>query len=97
MKKALTSIKKRVEAGVAYLNAVQPQWLKKIDIAKLDMGNPNVCVIGEVLGHYGKINELGIDKNSEASIALGFYCDNEEEYPALTRAWKKKIKELRGE
>ena len=83
MKKAL-SIQKRVEAGVAYLNVVRPRWLKKIDVDKLHMADGKVCILGEVFGDYCKSrDELYLKDFVEH---LGFYCDNGEEYPALTRA-----------
>ena len=90
-----TPIQKRIEAGVAYLNVVRPKWLKKINLDELNMSNGKVCILGEVFGNYYKSsNELYLKGSVEC---LGFFCENEKEYPTLTRAWKKKIKELRGE
>lgn len=80
-------------AGVAFLNVVKPNWLKKIKLDKLDLHHPNVCVIGEVTGNYGEgISKMGID--DEQAEVLGFYSSDEEEYPTLTKTWKKVLKGL---
>jgi len=90
------TIEKRVEAGVAFLNVVKPNWLKKIDVEKLDLIDKKVCMLGELYGNYDDgLSQLGL-KNGTSATNLGFY-GSERGYKVLTEVWKRKIIELRGE
>ena len=90
------TIEKRVEAGVAFLNVVKPNWLKKIDVEKLDLGNKKVCMLGELYGYYDDgISTLGLE-NKTSATNLGFY-GSKRGYKVLTAAWKNKIAKLRLE
>lgn len=84
-------------AGIAFLNVMKPNWLKKIDLKKLYLGESTTCVIGEVFGDYfeGKIE---LDLTDEKADTLGFYIDengNEENYSKLTSTWKKVLSKLK--
>ncbi len=87
-------MKARIQAGIAFLNVMRPNWKKKIDLKKLDLGNPNVCMIGEVCGDYNDGRyELGLS-DSQAET-LGFQDNNtDDDYKTLTRAWKRALREL---
>lgn len=96
----------RVKAGAAFLNVVKPNWLKRINLKKLDLASSSVCILGEVYGDYGEATEkLGLE--NEMAQKLGFVETtgegeiSEEDYPqlipkykALTNAWKNFIKRL---
>ena len=96
--KKLTPLQKRVEAGVAYLNVVSPNWEKKIDLDKLDLRMKKTCIIGQLEGHYDVgIEKMGLDGHDRKISNLGFnsLSSPRDYFLALTSAWKNKIKELR--
>lgn len=73
----LKDIRAAVWAGIGYLNVKSPGWQKKVNLRRLDLSNPQHCVLGEVFGTYvrGK-NALGLtgaDSRSSEVAALGFY------------------------
>lgn len=43
-------IRERVQRGVEWLNENHPEWLDKINLEKLDMGQTHTCIIGQVVG-----------------------------------------------
>ena len=89
------NVLKRVDAGVAFLNVVKPDWLKRIDVSKLDLGNAKVCILGELYNSYENgVLVLGLDDET-SSISLGFYDFDKRQYEQLTQAWKNKITKLR--
>lgn len=85
------SVKARVDAGVAYLTAHDgPEWVKAVNVAKLELSDPNSCVLGQVDGDYTK----GIVKRGiQTSWQLGFDI-NDESYALLNRIWKATILKL---
>ena len=90
-----TTIKTRVKAGIAFLDAVKPNWKKKIDLDKLDLFSPYTCVIGEVYGGYFKgMKKLEIEWHSDSATALGFYEGSVMNYPSLTKVWKQELKKI---
>jgi hypothetical protein len=103
--KITKEIRKRVDAGVAFLNVVMPNWLKKIKSSELDLGDGATCVIGELYGGFSDgVSELGLSNG--AINALGFDVptlekeysrDYDADYEVLTRAWLEKIKKLKNE
>ena len=92
-----TNTQIRVRAGIAFLNAVKPNWKKKIDLDRLDLSSDRTCVIGEVYGDYGDgMEKLGIGALSDSAIALGFKEDGvfDKNYPLLTKIWKQELKKI---
>ena len=91
-----TQLQKRIAAGIAFLNVVKPNWLKKIDIEQLDLSKSKTCMLGEVFGDYGEaIQELGLESDKDyAAQCLGFYEDDWNKYKELTNAWKKALRPL---
>lgn len=47
----------RVAKGAALLDAKKPGWVKTIDLSSLDMGDPCLCVLGQIFGY--EPNESG--------------------------------------
>ena len=101
MKKSqLKKIAYRVALGVEFLNKEYGRsWLRKIDPERLALDSGSACVLGQLEGHFEEGERvLGIDDIRAAE--LGFYEDDdaeEDEYPYLTKEWKKAILELNKE
>lgn len=105
------TFKKRVKAGMAYLDVIYPDWVEHIDLKKLDLGRSNTCMIGELYGEYSA-SRVGLNELTKVKIqgngyidvpeAFGFYIEGDHNsrivmshYKLLTDIWKKEIKKLR--
>lgn len=94
------TMKVRVNAGIAFLNTVNPGWVKKIKLMKLDLADSNTCVLGEVYGSYANgLYEFNmyaaVDSIPEALRFCLLDDDDEEKYKMLTDIWKTAIKKLK--
>ena len=88
------NISNRVKAGIAFLNVVEPDWLKRIDLEKLDLSNSKTCILGEVYGNYYDGRDK-LDLNEEIAEKLGFAEEeNRPNYKSLTAAWKETLKPM---
>lgn len=89
----MNTIQKKIRAGIAFLNVVKPNWLKKIKLNELDLSQSNTCMIGEIYGNYGDgIDSLGL--TDEIADLLGFHANSIRTYTLLTKGWKDAIKKL---
>lgn len=43
----MTTIAERVAAGAAFLDGQDPGWWREIDLESLDLGEPDLCVLGQ--------------------------------------------------
>lgn len=88
----MKSISERVAAGMRFLDARDPGWLDKVDANTLDVGSCDLCVLGQIYGHYN----LGLyELKVRSEVTLGFASDDEDEYAELTKSWKRAICSLR--
>jgi len=85
-------IMSRVRRGAALLDEQRPGWRDGIDPDRLDISDPQLCVLGQLDGSYsdGRWN-LGVAPGHE-SASYGFVvvpgCLNfDAEFEALTAAW----------
>lgn len=46
------SAQARVAAGIALLDARRPGWEQQIDLGRLNIGSPKLCVLGQLYGLY---------------------------------------------
>ena len=88
----IKSIEKRVNAGVRWLDKNRKGWLGRINLRKLDLGNRDTCIIGELDGDY---SDTFSGEKEEKAIKLGFNTENDKEFSVLTQVWFKKIIDLR--
>lgn len=56
----------RVERGAALLDDRHPGWWDRIDLDHLTMSSPCMCIIGQVLGDYFRVDMLGLGTEAEA-------------------------------
>jgi hypothetical protein len=86
----MTSVEARVQAGMAFLDtALGPDWVRRINVSRLDINANCYCVLGQLYGDYyeGRIR-LGIDFTM--SEDLGFYESfaMNWRHQQLTPAWR---------
>lgn len=78
----------RVARGIEVLDAVEPGWRDRIDLATLDMANPYLCIRGQLYGHF--LNHTPSILLQE-SVDLGFdfygWPIPAEDYIELTAEW----------
>lgn len=87
---------KRVDRGIAWLNKNKPGWLKKINVAKLNLANYNVCILGQSYKNYWNIvTDENDGLTEEQAEKMGFH-DLDGEYDLLTAIWYEKIKCMRS-
>lgn len=63
------TIEQRVANGVAWLDDRIPNWAYRISLLDFDMRDDCNCVVGQVIGHYGKVVD-GVDVPKDNVISL---------------------------
>jgi hypothetical protein len=95
-----------VARGVALLDEHMPGWELKIDLGALDMGDCDVCVLGQLVGNYTRgLHKLGIYDGWFGPISYeeipacawfgfesGTIAGSERDYAALEQEWARVIK-----
>ena len=95
-----TTLKKRINLGVRWLNKEQPNWLKKIDIELLDFRIWNECICGQIFGNFWKKIEGIRETHRKGKISFSQaekygFVGSDNKNNLLTELWVEKIKELR--
>lgn len=86
----------RVGCGVAWMDAHDPDWVKSIDLPRLNQGDGCACVFGQRYGGYAA-GHLRHALSIERARALGLYhtalggTGRRDEYAALTAAWREAV------
>jgi len=80
------NIKEVVNRGVMFLNFFNPGWKEKIDIDNLNMGDPKLCILGQLYGDYC-LNPLTHDQCFE----YGFSTISDSDMLKLTKEWKSRF------
>lgn len=102
------TIRERVERGAAWLDTTVPAWRNSINVATLDTGDSNECVLGQVFWAEGRrpgiyngftyaLGAFGDDGTPDANeihwaLSHGFEVDDES-YDVLTAAWQRYLAE----
>ena len=73
----------QVTAGMSLLDQQRPGWRSEIDLGTLDLGNCQVCVLGQIFGDY----EDGLEA-LDISDPYKYGFNAVEGMYALTQAWK---------
>lgn len=89
----MTSMKENVERGARLLDEKNPGWAEKVNLDTLAMGSCNVCVLGNVYGHYLKgCSNLGLQR---CETKHGFYIEvisSSKDWDVLADLWREEIK-----
>lgn len=48
----MVSARAVVNRGVRLLDEINPNWHRKVDLSKFDLGSPTMCVLGQVYGEF---------------------------------------------
>lgn len=100
-------LEKRAEKGIEWLNKTRPDWIKRIDLDKLDQGDLWYCVLGQIFGFFLDVASMpmleGKGKMSQKlAIERGFDLNNRlspgityADCDLLTQIWKEKIQKLK--
>lgn len=95
-----------VRSGALLLDSWRPGWADEVNLKRLDMLDPNDCVIGQVFGDFDEgCDELGIYNEPFAQSGFGFMVaivgDHETEreqarattrvYRELTKLWRREV------
>lgn len=83
----------RVIHGMHRLNQREPGWEQRVELALLDVGSSDLCVVGQVFGDYeGGLKALGIEEDD--AWMFGFNISPEDgDYVCvqITEAWKSQL------
>lgn len=97
------TIQRRVNRGVALLNARFPGWLTRVNIERLNAGDMLDCPLAQASGERFNPNYVGIGPNDyRKQQNNGFHIDSSNDmasrmvlWPKLTATWKRTIARLR--
>ena len=103
------TIAERVDAGAAFLDEHDPGWWRqpRIDLDRLDLGQPCGCVLGQLYVHdcpepplhyMHAMDAFDLPPIGDADADLGFdsSLEIEGEYALLTAEWKRVIEARRA-
>ena len=69
-----------VKRGVKALDKGRPGWEKEIDLTRLDLSEPNVCMLGQLYGNYTRgLNALSEAARLATVMSVGD-CDSQAMY-----------------
>ncbi|GIV61794.1 MAG: hypothetical protein KatS3mg044_0660 [Rhodothermaceae bacterium] len=102
-------VRARVARGAAYLDAVDPGWHHRLDLATLTLADGTCCVLGQLHGEFrqglfrtGILNAGSAPRASLSPVALGFQAVQgvapelqERDYALLEAAWRAAIRQRR--
>jgi len=88
----LQEARERVERGAALLDEKQPGWAERIDIAKLEIEDPCLCVIGQLFdsNNVRFLNDcrmLGLGLYQTVDYGFNTLTACTGEYPWLEACW----------
>ncbi len=91
------TVEQRIRNGMALLDVKVPDWMEKIDLEKLNIGDSEYCVIGPLFGHY--LHGRQLHSTSVLGLNLSYYWwgyrhgfdGPYEEMESLTIAWRTAI------
>jgi hypothetical protein len=103
----MSAIAERVAAGAAWLDIQRPEWLPGIDLGRLDLSNPCLCVLGQVFAaavdgtefrDYGDGYSYAVNQLEAPESAGGFTINpiTGESFADLDEAWRELITERRS-
>lgn len=92
------------ERGATFLDEHDPSWGDKVDITRLDLGDCQACVLGQIYGYYARAVKLfGLSLDGETRLGfnvtydmLARAADGDEApkngaFDELTAAWREQI------
>ncbi|SHK19992.1 hypothetical protein [Rhodothermus profundi] len=95
----------RAARGAAHLDRVDPGWYRRVDVARLELADSALCVLGQRYGTFflglsraGLLNLSSAPLGNRSPVDYGFLCvqDVDEtlqarDYALLNQAWRVEI------
>jgi len=79
-----------VERGAAFLDERDPNWPNKIDVGRLDLGDCERCILGQLYVDYDEaLTELSL--SAREAERLGFNTVGPQRYWHLTAGWIREV------
>jgi hypothetical protein len=95
------SPRERVHQGVIFLDEhEEPGWDRRVDLWRLSIGSSHDCLLGQLYGGQGYKNGFTAALRTHDELVytvcdMGFMFVSSDDARALTRAWKRVIRERR--
>jgi len=91
----LSSTSPRIERGAALLDELRPGWDKTIDVDRLDLGNCERCILGQLYGGYDQALQMLDGEVAKRPATFGFNTYGPERFWTLTERWRTYIERRR--
>jgi len=89
----MPTLKERVAAGAAALDAVRPGWEREIDLDGLHFPGVTTCVLGQLYGGLRAGQQaVCLPDTGAGLVGFGFALPRHYGYAPVTRAWKRLIR-----
>lgn len=93
-------ITRSTKLGAELLDRWKPQWWKTINTEFLDMEDEQLCILGQLFGSFEEENLIRQQLQPPVewikfTVDYGFDLWEDEDIPALTASWRKRIKQRR--
>jgi hypothetical protein len=97
----IAEVAERAERGAALLDAREPGWAARIDLATFDIGSQCRCTLGQLYGNYGTgaLVLLPAGHTAEYGFMWESYDDEDavdSEIAALNDEWRRVIGQRQG-
>lgn len=87
----MKQIPPEIKAGMKLLDIEAPGWREKIDLEKLNLGNCESCILGQLFERY-TLGLFALELPPEEADSFGFNC-NPSDYDKLTYYWQEALSE----
>lgn len=79
----MATLQERVDRGETFLDTTIPDWRKLINLETLDLGDPELCVIGQTFCHKLRRDSMGEPTGSPWTAGTWAAHDFEDEHQLL--------------
>lgn len=101
------TIETRVARGVALLDEKLPGWWQRIDLARLNLGSPCNCILGQEFASHEDVDgdwwtgyevaqDVLLDYRDATTFGFDLKFADSCDFPSLTAEWKRVILARRG-
>lgn len=94
----MNNAQRYVDDGIQYLDSWygRDNWLPKIDLDTLNLGEVFSCIAGQITGSYTKFQDIHKMDNVQCSLLGLTKIDDSVSYSDLSKEWKRRITEMRA-
>jgi hypothetical protein len=78
--------------GVNRLDEHMPGWADEISLPRLDMGDPDSCILGQLFGYWSKgVNLLNLIQPTRMASYWGFDASDDISFAGLNYLWHAEV------